>query len=105
MGPEWQPSRARFLTYDADDGRALIVVDPAHPNAWKDPKYYETLKRRAAERLHTKSQLTLVRSGRRYILILPDRDEALTITSASSLFKVITTFRNGVPSFDVVEEK
>lgn len=48
MGPDWRPDRAGFVMYSERGGMRLnVVVDPAHPQAWKREPYYSFIKRMA----------------------------------------------------------
>jgi hypothetical protein len=55
QGPDWRPDRANLMVYSERGGLRLnVVVDPAHPAAWKRWPYYSHFKRiseRAAEGL------------------------------------------------------
>ena len=45
LGPEWRPNVSKFiLGADLNGKRLCIVVNPAHPNAWKAQPYYNAIK-------------------------------------------------------------
>lgn len=83
MGEEWKPSVAKFMMYIGEDGILTVLVDPGYPSAWRQPKYYSYLKTLAAARQNMAGQLTVVRCGKKFTVILADRDEELKATPES----------------------
>ena len=78
LDDRWRPDRARFVMYTEDDDRRLrVVVDPAHPLAWKQEPYYSRLKA-MSQRAHDGHEL-LVSIGDRRIVVFPDQDADLGI--------------------------
>jgi hypothetical protein len=103
LGDEWKPSRARFLMYDSPDGRAVILVDPATPHAWKGPVFYPVLKQGAVRRLELEGRITTVLVGERLFIILPDRDEVLPRLS-SAKFGVVARRDGERMNYEVIVE-
>ena len=78
LDDRWRPDKARFVMYTEDDDRRLrVVVDPAHPLAWKQEPYYSRLKA-MSQRAHDGHEL-LVSIGDRRIVVFPDQDADLGI--------------------------
>ncbi len=102
LGPEWKPETARFMIYVAGDGALTIMVDPAAPGAWKDPRYYPAIKTSAA-RLMERNMPTIVIIGSRRVVVLPDRDVEATIPPGYGARVVTMEGANG-PAYDVVVE-
>ncbi len=73
LGPEWRPDRAKFVMYtERDDRRLNVIVDPAHPLAWKREPYYGFIKR-MSQRVTDGYEL-LVCVGERRIVVFPHED-------------------------------
>ena len=73
LGPEWKPDRAKFYIANFPDGNVHLMVDPGAPGAWKDERYYPTIKIAAARLLEQGKNLFAV-IGRRVIVILPEKN-------------------------------
>lgn len=70
----WKPSQARFvLTWESDNNRMVVNVDPGRPDAWRKEPYYAQLKHWARVALRNKGQV-LVWQGKDAVVVLPDRD-------------------------------
>ena len=77
LGPEWQPSRAKFVLYTQDEGRRLVVLcDAKEPNAWRGAAYYPVLKQWAAAAA-VEGRQVLVLNGRKVTVLLPASDVEL----------------------------
>jgi hypothetical protein len=82
LGPEWKPERAKFALVKTDSGRRLTaLVDPGFPSAWRNPPYYEALKKWAVQAAAQLPRIYLVdvQIGLRSVVILPDRDVELGV--------------------------
>lgn len=78
LSQEWEPQRSKMVatTSVSKDGRAvdaIITVDPAYPNRWREEPYYSQIKQLAINCLIANAR-TLVRVGRRYFAIFPSND-------------------------------
>ncbi|WP_054157103.1 hypothetical protein [Rhizobium sp. AAP43] len=47
LSEEWEPSRAHMMLYEQGP-QLTVLVDPAFPDAWRQPPYAEALQARAA---------------------------------------------------------
>jgi len=103
LGPEWKPDKAKFLTMRYDNGVIIILVDPATPAAWRDPRYYGAIKTRAARALEQGGMLS-VHIGRRLIVVLPDRDQDMGLVPDDHTLRVHTTIENGRPRYHATLE-
>ena len=82
LGPEWKPDRSKVvLQVNVDTNGSIRLtanVDDSYPTAWQRPDIYGKLKQWAIAGAATASSemkmLVRVVIGRRYIIILPDRD-------------------------------
>ena len=78
LDDRWRPDKARFVMYTEQDGRRLrVVVDPAHPMAWKQEPYYSRLKA-MSQRAYDGHEL-LISVGDRRIVVFPDQDADLGV--------------------------
>lgn len=69
----WRPDRARFLMYTEKDGRRLnVIVDPAHPMAWKREPYYRRIKAMSQRALDGYELVVCI--GERRIVVFPHED-------------------------------
>jgi hypothetical protein len=74
LGSEWKPERAKFvLTINPQTRFLLIQVDPGSPAAWKQPPYYQSIKRWASALIAEQRQV-IAFVNRRATIVLPDRD-------------------------------
>jgi hypothetical protein len=72
---EWKPDRAKFTIAVNRSGHITAFVDPGLPGAWRQPPYYETFKRWAAEGVRARPvRVVMVRIGTRGMVVLPDRE-------------------------------
>jgi hypothetical protein len=75
LSPDWKPERSKLVLVMGEGGHMTAFVDPGVPGAWRQPPYYETLKRWSAEAARaTPARLVMVRIGTRGLVILPDRE-------------------------------
>lgn len=44
MGEAWRPDRSKLLIWSDVEGRLIVDVDPAYPNAWRREPYWTQLK-------------------------------------------------------------
>jgi len=44
LGDEWFPARCKMVLSQTQNGRPLVTVDPAYPNAWRREPYHSQLK-------------------------------------------------------------
>jgi hypothetical protein len=88
LGEEWRPSRAKFLITADENGRsAKVVVDPAHPRAWRDPRYYPTLKQ-ASGALRDRGGYLMVIVGKDFWVVVPEGDIRIGAFEAGGSFEV-----------------
>lgn len=81
LGDEWQPNRSHIVLFFANDGSQLIAsVDPAYPDAWRKPRFHQTLRDWSRRGLNDGLQV-LVKIGQRVVVVLPDRDVDLGIVA------------------------
>lgn len=91
LGEEWIPARARIvLVGENDGGRITALVDPARPDAWRMAPYHAQLRAWAAAAVPHEGQV-VVRVGRRYWVVLPDRDVALGEVGTDEVIVTATT--------------
>lgn len=91
LGPEWKPDRARFVLMVTATGHLAACVDPGFPAAWRQPPYYQTLFKWAAERAESQSSSwpgVDVWIGKRCIIILPDGEKDLGIVAADEEVRI-----------------
>lgn len=72
-GAHWFPARSKMVIVIEDARRMAIHVDPATPNVWRLPPYYDDLKYWARNAV-TRGQQIAVVIGRRTIMIFPDNE-------------------------------
>ena len=101
LGPEWKPDKAKFMITSQPNGAVAILVDPAAPAAWRDPKYYVAIKKFAALMIEQGRVLT-VHAGRRLTVVLPDRDHDAGLVPDEHIVGVRTSIVNGRPSYEVI---
>lgn len=74
LGDEWFPATAHFLLRLSPDGRSISVdVDADHPDAWRSPAYYPTIKAWARAAVANQGQV-IVNVGYMAIAIFPEED-------------------------------
>lgn len=72
---DWKPEKAKFALVTSAGGHMTAFVDPGFPGAWRNPPYFETLKRWSLEGARANpARMISVRIGTRGIVILPDRE-------------------------------
>ena len=103
LGPEWQPSVAKFLTYISPSNYFVILPDAGYPNSWKAQPYYPTLKIRATKLIEI-DVFTIVVFGEIHIVLFPDRDETIRVRDDEEIaFRTITY--EGRRKYEVYTEK
>lgn len=98
LSVEWRPDQANFVMYtERDDQRLNVVVDPAHPTAWRREPYYSFLKRLAERALE--GQELVVYVGDRRIVVFPhvDVDLGMVTTDQEILFGFVERDGQRVP--------
>jgi hypothetical protein len=103
MGPEWKPDVSKFMIYVAGDGALNIMVDPASPAAWRDPRFYAAIKTNASKLLDRGNMPTMIIIGSKRIVVLPDRDLEITIPPGHGA-KIVTMQGPSGLYYDVVVE-
>jgi len=91
LGPEWKPDRAKFAVILTPSQHITVCVDPGFPSAWRQPPYYDALKRWARACANDPSSPwpgVDVWIGARWIVILPDRDEDVGVIGLHETIKV-----------------
>jgi hypothetical protein len=74
FGPEWQPSRSKFVMHKVDGRAGLWVnVDKSYPLAWNRAPYYAELKR-LSEMARDGSGYVAVCVGERTFVLFPEQD-------------------------------
>ena len=77
VGDEWFPAHCKTIISRAAEQGFLIIVDPAHPTAWRREPYYGQLLALAQQ------SLVKIRVGRRFIRLNADgSEEQVTRTQA-----------------------
>lgn len=103
LGPEWKPDRAKFYIAVRASGNVNILVDPAVPAAWRDERYYPTIKI-AAARLRESGADLVVFIGHRAIVVLPERNIDVGIVPDGFQVRVLPVLVNGVPDVEILVE-
>lgn len=79
LGEAWRPDRCGFLIRnEPSQGRLNIDVDPARPDAWRDPACYPTLKG-WSHMIRRREGCVLVLVGDRATVIFPEEDIAIGV--------------------------
>lgn len=95
MGEHWFPARSKMVVmYEADDTRLIICVDSSRPTAWREQPYYSEIKRWAQLAARELKQV-IVSVGNRSIVILPDEDVDIGVTSQDERIVVGEVVENG----------
>jgi hypothetical protein len=102
LGPEWKPERCKFVLFGNPNIRNVIeiLVDPAFPNAWMKPPYYETIKRWAVDAAE-RNRFVLIQIGSRFVAVLPDRVTELGKVDATDTFVLKRSNGPSGPQFEV----
>ncbi len=103
FGPDWKPDKARFFIAPLPDGNIHIMADPAAPGAWRDARYYPTIKVTAGQLMDRGKNLFVV-IGRRIIVVLPERDVDVGIVPDGHRVNVRTHLRDGKRDCEIVVE-
>jgi len=95
LGPEWKPEQCNFVLQSvgfSDGSQCLAVsVDPAFPNSWRLPPFYEQIKRWAAKASQQRSggiHFVLVQIDNQKIVILPEREIDLGTFTKDDDFRI-----------------
>ena len=95
MGEHWFPARSKMVVaFEADDSRMIIYVDPNRPTAWREQPYYGDIKRWAQLAARELRQV-VVSVGNRSIVILPDEDVDMGVTSGNERIVIGEVIENG----------
>jgi hypothetical protein len=91
LGPEWRPLSCKMVLIRRPH-QILLLVDPAHPAAWRQPPYYDTLKdwARAGVRARPRQQV-LVYNRDCITIVLPNKEVDLGVVEAGSRIMVRET--------------
>ncbi len=73
LTPEWKPDASKLMVFMTSEGNCSVIVDAAHPDAWRDPRFYPVLKRYAAS-LVDQGRLMTVAIGEKMTAVLPNKD-------------------------------
>lgn len=74
IGEHWKPSSSKMvLTYEPDQNRIVIHVDPGRPGAWQGEPFYSEIKEWSVRAAQLQGQV-LVYQGQDAIVVLPDRE-------------------------------
>ncbi len=74
VAPHWYPAECGMVIFPAADQKRLAIhVDPARPDAWKEPPFHADLRQWAVAAEKMDFQV-FVAVGRRVIAILPHED-------------------------------
>ncbi len=72
-GEEWRPDQCHFYVNQFDELTLMIMVDPAHPDAWRQEPYYNQIKYWSRAVLE-KNAGVFVSIGERMIAVFPEED-------------------------------
>ena len=102
LGPEWQPTRSKFVVYlQRNNSNLQVAVDPSFPNAWTKAPYYARIKNWAQEGAEH-GRFVFVRIGRRMIAVLPKAD--IEIGDVAAEDKIMVARQYGPTGFDYTVE-
>jgi hypothetical protein len=104
LGPDWKPNKAKFIIQSMPGGNVQILVDPAHPSAWKADTYYPTLKLVAAQ-LFERGKYVIVSIGTKGYVILPQKDVPIPQLPTLGSIRVEQAIIDGKPDFRVVVDE
>lgn len=91
LGEEWNPQRARMLLImEHIENRVTVVVDPARPDAWRQPPYHQQIRQWAARAAPVGGKIHVC-IGPRTVVVQPDRDVDLGELDADEV--ILTTRR------------
>ncbi|HEY5409666.1 MAG TPA: YkgJ family cysteine cluster protein [Caulobacteraceae bacterium] len=71
LGDDWRPDRSKLVIWSNVEGRLIVDVDPAFPNAWRLQPYYSQLKA-WANRDRPAPMEILVRIKERMLVLFPE---------------------------------
>jgi hypothetical protein len=88
LGEEWRPLSCKMVLIRRSR-QIILLIDPAHPTAWREPPYYNSLKdwARAGVRARPRQQV-LVYNKDRITIVLPNKDVDLGLVEAGSRIMV-----------------
>jgi len=101
LGPEWKPNKAKFIIQTVAGGNIQILVDPAHPSAWRAEAYYPTLKLVAAQ-LFERGRHVIVSIGTKGYVILPQKDVPIPQLPTLGAIRIEPAIIDGKPDFRVI---
>jgi hypothetical protein len=102
LGPEWKPERAKFAIIVSERGHLTVCVDPGFPMAWRQPPYYESLRRWARQQAEDPSSTwpaVDVAIGKRVIILLPDGEADLGTLAADEEVRISRLMTPSGPAF------
>ena len=101
LGPDWKPSKSKFVLQPMPNGNMQILVDPAHPAAWKQDLYYPTIKLAAAQ-MFERGKYVIVSVGTKGFVVLPQKDVPLPSLPTLGAFRIEPAIIDGKPDFRVI---
>ncbi len=82
LDDSWKPEVAKFILRIDNDGKSIhLAVDLGHPEAWRKPAYYRTLK------LWARDASVMVYLGGCATVILPEEDIEIGETGAGDVIR------------------
>lgn len=95
LGEHWLPARSKMVVVlDSDGDRIAIHVDSSRPTAWRGQPYYGEIKQWARDSARDLRQVVVI-IGDRSIVILPDEDVDIGVTSADERIVLGEVVENG----------
>ena len=77
LGEEWRPDRSKFIVnFRPEEGRFVVNVDSASPNAWRQEPYLSTLKRLSGELLERQTYVQII-AGTKIIYLTPEDETVI----------------------------
>lgn len=74
LGEEWKPSRCKFIVRaDGPLGGMCVDVEPKYPDAWRDRKFYQSIKKWSAP-IRQGAGIMLVYVGSKTYATFPEED-------------------------------
>jgi Fe-S-cluster containining protein len=91
LGPQWRPLLCKMVLIRRPH-QILLLIDPAHPTAWRQPPYYDELKDWACAGVRAQPrQQVLVYNKDRITIVLPNKEIDLGVVKAGSRIMVRET--------------
>jgi hypothetical protein len=104
MADDWKPDVSGFVIFHRHDHNVWVSVDPDRPEAWKQARYHQPLRKFAARLLSEKAMLT-VHVGARTIVVLPDGDVDVGVVPNGHRVVVGSKTENGQTLYQVRVQK